>query len=208
MSISLYDENKSQTISETDTFTKERYQQFLQYFTPHLTVLDIGCNNGRGGTEIKKNYPSTELYGIELIAERIEKIPPGIYNKVFNESITEWQAGDQKFDRIIAGEVIEHIPENEFLKMLLKCKGLLKDNGLMLLTTPNPHSLLVKLGRDTVFNDPSHVNIMSVEKFKTCVTNAGLKVIKILGSGKATRYIGSKVPLMPLYGSYLGVISK
>ncbi len=208
MAAPLYKENKSQTISETDTFTLERYEQFLQYLKKDLTVLDIGCNSGRGGTVIKNTFPSTNLYGIELVKERIEKIPAGIYTQVYNESITTWESGNLKFDRIIAGEVIEHIPQDEFIIMLQKCKTLLKQDGLILFTTPNPDAILIKLGRDSVFEDPSHVNIMSIPAFKSFVKNAGLKVIKILGSGKATRYLGSKIPLLNLYGSYLAVLSK
>lgn len=208
MNTDLYENNKNQVVSETDTFTLERYEQFMQYFDKDSTVLDIGCNTGRGGKIIKDRYPGVSLYGIELIAERIEKIPPGIFEKVYNESITTWDAGNLKFDRIIAGEVIEHIPADEFVIMLEKCKKLLNENGLILFTTPNPESLLVKLGRDSVFNDPSHVNIMSITKFKRIVTSAGLTVKQIVGSGKATRYLGSKFPILSLYGSYLGILGK
>jgi 2-polyprenyl-3-methyl-5-hydroxy-6-metoxy-1,4-benzoquinol methylase len=208
MDTTLYNENKIQVISETDGFTLERYRQFMQYFNKDSKILDIGCNTGRGGKLIKEVYPLTTLYGIELVSERIEKIPEGTYNKVYNESITTWDAGDLKFDRIIAGEVIEHVPADQFDIMLQKCKNVLTDNGLILFTTPNPESLLVKLGRDSVFNDPSHVNIMSIEQFKKTVSSAGLKVKKILGSGKATRFIGSKIPVMSLYGSYLGILTR
>ena len=46
---------------------------------------------------------------------------------------------------------------NSFLK---KCYELLRENGIVLLTTLNLESYLVKLGRKGVFKDPSHVSIM------------------------------------------------
>jgi cyclopropane fatty-acyl-phospholipid synthase-like methyltransferase len=208
MTLSLYNENASQTISETDTFTLERYKQFAEYLNDSMTVLDIGCNTGRGGNVIKKLYPKTMLYGIELISERIEKIPIGIYEHVYNISITNWESNHIRFDRIIAGELIEHIPENDFISMLMICKRYLKKDGLILFTTPNPNSLLVKLGRNSVFNDPSHVNIMSVRKFKDIINKVDLKIKKIEGSGKVTRLLGSKLPLINLYGSYLAILTK
>ncbi len=208
MNEALYQKNASQLISETDTFTSERYKQFAGYLKTSITVLDIGCNTGRGGAVIKKLYPLIKLYGIELISARIAKIPPGTYEYVFNNSITNWTSSDLKFDGIIAGELIEHIPEDEFMIMLSKCKKYLKNDGLILFTTPNPTSFLVKLGRDSVFNDPSHVNIMNIDKFKKVIDKAGLKIKKIEGSGKATRFLGSKIPCLNLYGSYLAIITK
>jgi hypothetical protein len=91
--------------------------------------------------------------------------------------------------------------------MLYNCKSLLNDYGLILFTTPNPNSLLVKLGKDSVFRDPSHVNIMAVKELKKNVLSCGLKIKSIKGSGKASRYLGYSFPLS-LYGSYLSVLQK
>lgn len=207
MTEELYDSNRSQTVSEIDNFTLERYKQFSTYFQNGMRILDIGCNTGRGGVVIKNLFPQTKLYGIDMVKERIAKIPQGIYEEVYDKSITDWDAAALKFDRIIAGELIEHIPLDQFFLMLDKCKKLLAPNGLILFTTPNPKSLLVLLGRDSVLKDPSHVNIMSIPEFKEIIKKSGLRLKKIVGSGKSTRIIGSKIPFMPLYGSYLSILS-
>jgi len=203
----LYQENLQQTWSEKDSFTNERYEQFCQYLKDGYSVLDIGCNTGRGGFTLKEKNPSLKLYGIELIKERIEKIPANIYEQTFNNSIITYNCNNILFDAIIAGEVIEHIPNDLFIDMLNNCKKLLKKDGVILFTTPNPNSLLVKLGRDAVYNDPSHVNIMSVKKFRNIVSKCGLGILNITGSGKATRYLGQSFPMI-LYGSYLAVLHK
>lgn len=207
MPIELYNLNKSQTISENDNYTLERYHQFAAYIKDGMTILDIGCNTGRGGAVIKQLFPSSKLYGVDLVSERLSLIPPGIYDEVYDKSITDWEANSLKFDRIVAGELIEHIPLDDFYPMLEKCKKLLKPDGLILFTTPNPNSLLVKLGRDSVLQDPSHVNIMSIPDFKKIISHAGLRIEKIEGSGKSTRIIGTKIPIMFLYGSYLAILS-
>jgi 2-polyprenyl-3-methyl-5-hydroxy-6-metoxy-1,4-benzoquinol methylase len=203
----LYQENLHQTWSEKDSFTNERYEQFNQYLRDGYRVLDIGCNTGRGGFTLKEKNKTLKLYGIELIKERIEKIPPNIYEQTFNESIITSNCNNNLFDAIIAGEVIEHIPKDLFVEMLNNCKKLLKNNGLILFTTPNPNSLLVKFGRNAVYNDPSHVNIMSIKEFKEIVNSCGLKISNITGSGKATRYLGQSFPMI-LYGSYLAILNK
>ena len=203
----LYNENLLQTWSENDPFTKERYLQFSKYIKDGQSVLDIGCNTGRGGVTLKENNSSLKIYGVELIKERIEIIPVNVYEEIYNESITTTNCNNNKFDIIIAGEVIEHIPQDIFIEMLYNCKSLLNDYGLILFTTPNPNSLLVKLGKDSVFRDPSHVNIMAVKEFKKNVLSCGLKIKSIKGSGKASRYLGYSFPLS-LYGSYLSVLQK
>ena len=206
--MNLYKENLKQSWSEVDPFTLERYKQFCTYLSNGQSVLDIGCNTGRGGVVLKSTFSDLKLYGIDLIQERADKIPLGIYENVFVDSIVTANCEGLKFDRIIAGEVIEHIPKEIFVDMLLNCKRLLKDDGLILFTTPNPNSLLVKLGRDSVFQDASHVNIMSIKDFRAIVVKAGLKVQFIEGSGKASRFLGYSFPLTSLYGSYLAVIIK
>jgi 2-polyprenyl-3-methyl-5-hydroxy-6-metoxy-1,4-benzoquinol methylase len=203
----LYKENLEATWHEIDAFTVERYIQFGRYIKDGQSILDIGCNTGRGGVALKTLNPTFKLFGIELIKERIETIPSGTYELVFNESIITSNCNNIKFDAIIAGEVIEHISKDLFSDMLHNCKKLLKNDGLILFTTPNPNCFLVKLGRNAVFNDPSHVNIMSVNELKSTVQSCGLKIKSIKGSGRTSRYLGYSFPLN-LYGSYLSVISK
>lgn len=208
MSSSLYQENKNQKWSETDPFTEDRYRQFLKYIKDNTSILDIGSNTGRGGQIIKSLLKNCKVFGVELVKERIELVPNNVYEYIFNKSINDCSFGDLTFDYIIAGEVIEHIPEIDFALMLTKCKSILKENGLIIFTTPNPNSFLVKLGNKAVFNDPSHVNIMTISKFKSIVNKSGLKLITIKGSGRVTKFISPNFPLINVFGSYLSILSK
>jgi regulatory protein YycH of two-component signal transduction system YycFG len=110
---------------------------------------------------------------------------------------------------ILLQERLSSISQKKFFVLMLKkCKSILNDNGLILFTTPNPNSILVKLGNKAVFNDPSHVNIMSINKFKKIVFESGLRVAEIKGSGKVTRYISPNFPFINLFGSYLSILTK
>jgi len=195
-------------INWIDPFTVERYKEFTTFIKENQTILDFGCHTGRGGEVIKKVFPTTTLYGIELSEEAVKLIPKNIYKDIFNFSIANLNDSSLKFDRIVAGEVIEHIPKDQFQEILEKCNQMLKDDGLIIFTTPNPNFLLVKLGRDAVLKDETHINIMSVKEFKDSISKSGLKIINISGSGKSTRYIGNKIPFINLYGSYLAVLCK
>ena len=205
--MNYYLNNLNQTCSEDDPFTLDRYLQFSKYFKEGNYVLDIGCNTGRGGELLKNIFPKLKLFGVDLVKERIDNIPKGIYEELFNESIVTTNCNFNQFDVIIGGEIIEHIPEFLFKDMLFNCNRMLNKNGIMIFTTPNPNSLLVKLGRAKVLNDPSHVNILSVGKIKQILNFSNFRINKIKGSGKASRYIGCSFPIF-LYGSYLIIIEK
>jgi 2-polyprenyl-3-methyl-5-hydroxy-6-metoxy-1,4-benzoquinol methylase len=196
--------NARQVWSETDPYTLERYGEFCRFLTDGQSVLDIGCNTGRGGEFLRQRFPNAFLCGMDLVADRIAKIPAGTYDELVCSDIVAWST-TKRFDRILAGEVIEHIPADAFDTMLLKCRSLLADGGLIIFTTPNPRSLLVLLGRRAVFRDPSHVNIMTPANLRTSATRAGLALVAVHGSGKATRLFG-RLPFLPLYGSYLAVL--
>jgi flap endonuclease-1 len=99
-------------------------------------ILDIGSNTGRGGHIIKAAFKNCKLYGVELVKERIELTPSHIYEHIYNESINDCNFLNLKFDYIIAGEVIEHIPEVDFALMLKKCKEILKAMGIPVIEAP------------------------------------------------------------------------
>jgi len=198
------DANLRQVWSENDPYTLERYADFCRYLADGQSILDIGCNTGRGGEYLRGRFPNAYLCGLDLLADRVARIPPEIFDEVHCGDITTWTTA-RKFDRIIAGEVIDHVPPEAVHAMLLKCRSLLTDFGVIIFTTPNPRSLLVLLGRRSVFRDPSHVNIMTPSALQAAARRAGLKVTAVQGSGKATRLFG-RLPILPLYGSYVAVL--
>ena len=111
--------NKNQTFSEKDTFTLKRYEIFFRHFnTNYTTVLDFGCNTGRGGALLKKLNPQLKILGADIIQERLEKLPKDSYLKSINlmeEKITDFNTD---IDVIVAGEVIEHIEITQLVTYL------------------------------------------------------------------------------------------
>lgn len=205
----LIELNKNQLISETDSFSLERYALFNNYFYEGVrTVLDYGCNVGRGGVKLKSLNPNLQLFGADIISERLNKIPPNIYSTIIDLNISKISNIISDIDAIVSGEVVEHIPIRSLMDILQEFYDILNPNGILLLTTPNPNSFLVRLGRDSVLKDPSHVNIMDCQFLKTLVQKIGFSEIEILGSGKATKYFGQNFPLFGVYGSYMLVAKK
>jgi ubiquinone/menaquinone biosynthesis C-methylase UbiE len=202
--------NKQQLISEIDPFTVKRYIQFSTFMknSSNPVILDIGCNTGRGGRILKDQLPNCRVTGIDIVEERLKMVPENIYEKLINASITDIPLDDCSVDYIVAGEVIEHIAGEDIEKVLGEFKRILKNKGMLLMTTPNPNSLLVKLGNDAVLKDPSHLSVMSIERHKLLLKQFSFRDIKIFGSGKAITYIPARFPLMAVFGSYLSVSTK
>jgi 2-polyprenyl-3-methyl-5-hydroxy-6-metoxy-1,4-benzoquinol methylase len=205
----LIDANIQQVISEVDTFTLERYNLFVKHIhVPNPTILDFGCNTGRGGIIIQKNLDKVNLIGCDIVSERLEKIPTSTYDKIIDLSKVKLDDSQlPRIDVIVSGEVVEHIPFDELVNYLNLFLKILNANGILMLTTPNPNSLLVKLGRQAVLKDPSHINIMDSRFLKQLILKCGFSKAKILGSGKATRYFGESLPLW-VYGSFMIIAYK
>lgn len=201
--------NRDQHISETDTFTLERYKLFTRYFPRDSgVVLDYGCNIGRGGEILREYNSACFLIGADILSERLEKIPDGVYNSLIDLSKNTLEESISKLDVIVSGEVVEHIPFDDLISTLKTFLKLMNPGGKIILTTPNPDSFLVKLGRDSVLKDPSHVNIMRSKFLKTVLEKIGFSDVVIKGCGKAVRFFGQNFPLSGVYGSYMVIAEK
>ncbi|MBC3785689.1 class I SAM-dependent methyltransferase [Spirosoma utsteinense] len=201
--------NQNQVWSETDSFALERYAQFTQYLPQQaLSVLDVGCNTGRGGQVLKQKKPHLKLWGIDMVEDRIRRIPGGVYEHLVAGSATSIPAEDNSFCAIVAGELVEHIPVAVFPTMLSEFYRVLKPGGRVLLTTPNPKSYLVYLRKHSIYADPSHVNIMHQKQLVDQLTKAGFVSTSVMGSGKVSRHLGDRFPLFNVYGSYLTISQK
>ncbi|MGE5656092.1 MAG: hypothetical protein ACM37W_05705 [Actinomycetota bacterium] len=74
--------NAAQTNSESGSLTEERYQQFFRHLPTHCqTVLDVGCNTGRGGKVLKKLNSHLEIVGLDCLQNRLGKMPKNIYSQ-------------------------------------------------------------------------------------------------------------------------------
>jgi ubiquinone/menaquinone biosynthesis C-methylase UbiE len=206
MHISDYEKlNLKQGNSEIDSFTLERYVQFCKHYTQsnNPSILDIGCNTGRGGKILRDRFPKARIHGLDVVVKRVEDISEGIYDDVFYTSAANIPLAADCLDFIVAGEVIEHIASEDIPVVLNECYRVLQKDGLLMLTTPNPHSIKVVLGNRAIFDESSHISIMPPKALAEKLKSARFKKISIYGSGKATRYLPENFPLLTPFGSYL-----
>lgn len=203
------DLNKDQEFYLGDLFTLERYRQFARHLSNHAkNVLDVGCHIGRGGKEIKSIRKDLTLYGLDCVQDFLNQIPTDVYShKIYVESTLNIPLENSSIDAIVAGEFIEHLYPHDVDKTLREFFRLLKPGGSVLLTTPNPNYLVLKLTGKGVIGGP-HVSEHYISNLTKQLKEIGFSQVKFLGSGKVSRILGENFPLLMMYGSYLAIASK
>lgn len=201
--------NREQAFSESDPFTEGRYRQFARHLARGFTgqVLDVGCNIGRGGRAFLAAAPGAVLDGVELIADRIARIPPGVYREVHEGTLAAVPGGAGPYDFLLMGELIEHVPLAAIDDLLAHAWRLLAPGGRLLLTTPNPHFLLLGWRAGGTVLGGAHVSVHCPVALNQYLAWKGFTAETVTGSGRVSRMVGARLPLC-LYGSYLLVAVK
>lgn len=109
----------------------------------HQSLLDIGCGNGSVLNYLRRNLPGVSLSytGVDFLANSDNGSPPiRFFQKDLNAPFAE---GLGRHDMVLSCEVIEHVIDTDHF--IQQIRLILKDNGLLFLTTPNLASYLNRL---------------------------------------------------------------
>ena len=202
------DLNIQQTVSEKDPFTEERYRLFHRYIPKNCKyILDIGCNTGRGGKILKQLNVNYVISGLDVVKERLEKLPKHVYEKNIYGLSSKIPVPDNSFDIVIAGEFIEHLYPADVDTTFYEIFRILKIGGRLLLTTPNPKDIKLRIRGGSTLGG-AHVSQHHPGALKLKLNMVGFRNIKLRGSGKTTRYLTHHFPLLCVFGSYLAIADK
>ena len=98
-----------------------------------LTWIDIGSNLGLGVSTIS---PDTNIIATDLDKRYLESFADPLVSKV-NLDARYLPFPSKSSDIISCFETIEHIPMTEIGRMLVEIHRVLKDDGILLISTPN-----------------------------------------------------------------------
>ena len=169
------------------------------------TVLDIGCGQGELASALKANCIS--VTGVDISEQALKIAAPTLAKSYCFDIEKNWPEDllNQKFDCMIASEVIEHLfaPE-EFLQ---KVRKILKKDGCLILTTPNflfwKNRWRIFMGKfeyaDSGFYDRGHIHFFSRLALLKEITRAGYKIDQELHFypnfyTRGLNFLGDKLP--------------
>lgn len=199
----LAQRNRLQTVSEADPFTEQRYRQFLAWLPAGCReVLDVGCNTGRGGQVLKQARPELRLRGLDIVPERLARLPAKVYDDTVCGSATAMPLPDESLHAVLAGEFVEHLPPRAVPDFLHEAFRVLALRGVLLLTTPNPGDLKRRWRGASILGG-AHLSQHHPQALALQLRMAGFGQVHVRGSGRVSGWLGTRFPWLAAYGSYL-----
>jgi len=150
-------------------------------------VLDLGCGGGRhafeayrrGGDVVAFDADRGELRqvtGMVAAMREAGQAPAGARASAVGGDATAMPFGDGAFDRVIAAEVLEHVPGDQ--RALCEISRVLRPGGLLALTVPAwfPERVCWRLSDDYHNIPGGHVRIYTRHELEAKLRRAGLTV--------------------------------
>jgi ubiquinone/menaquinone biosynthesis C-methylase UbiE len=142
-----------------------RYALAIEYVRDKI-VLDIACGEGYG-SNLLSGY-AKKVIGVDIDEATIVSAQ----HKYISENI-EFKTGrvdqipieDNSIDIVISFETLEH--HDKHLEMMTELKRVLKDGGMLLMSTPDKKYYTEKLG----INNPFHLKELYYSEFKSLITS-------------------------------------
>lgn len=195
-------ENLLQEQAEHDGFTLTRYQQFCRYIpNGPVSLLDIGCSTGRGGVVIAESRPDVTIWGLDVVQSRLDALPE-VYKHRIRGVSTNIPMDDSSVDVVVAGEFLEHLKPGDVDPTLFEFHRVLRIGGTLVMTTPNPRSALLRIRNGTVY-EPGHLTQHFAQVLRLRLMMHGFNHVAVRGTGRSSKYVGTRIPILRLYGSYL-----
>lgn len=163
------------------TFLIQNYLQFKE-----VRMLDIGCSKATFLHFWRDHFnpgkkPRLNYVGVDIRDEAIEHSKDHFPNHTFfkrdivSEDIPK--PGDNLYDVAFVMEVIEHIPVDAGKVLLQKTYDALKDDGMIVLSSPNPKKHIGQM----LTNDSDHVFEYSFEEISTLLAESSFEITDVSG---------------------------
>jgi 2-polyprenyl-3-methyl-5-hydroxy-6-metoxy-1,4-benzoquinol methylase len=164
------------------------YWRLAALFPEGSKILDIGCGGG-WKLDLYKEF-GWETYGFDVSSEAVE-IARAKGHNVTTEQVETITYPDNYFNVIQISHVIEHLPAPVFT--IKKAFSLLKEEGVLLLETPNNSSLLAKVFKKDYWqiDSPRHFQVFNIKSLNLLLTNCGFYIDRLITNNSHNGIINS-----------------
>lgn len=126
--------------SESDVKIENiRYKKIRDYVAEEGSgkkILDLGCMDGSLAEPLVK---CNRVFGLDISEYFVQESRKKGINAIVGDAEERFPFGAEEFDIVVAGQIIEHIPDTDFF--LSECYRVLKNNGSLIISVPNINTL-------------------------------------------------------------------
>lgn len=169
--------------------TKIIRRKYAKYFDQGRPILEIGFGDGTLMQLMQEQGYS--VMGVDRNARWVERALGRNLRAVEGDALRFLREHEEAFGGIILSHVIEHIPVERNDALIEACFRSLTGNGMILIITPNVHTLS---GAADFWNDPSHVRAYTLESLQRLLAGGGFEVVD-LGFDRDTAFRLRRDPL-------------
>lgn len=183
---------------------KERFDRADSYLNNNKEIRFLDVGTGEGKTLIEGSSRRWEVYGIDIVDNRIDAAKKENINFIKGKFL-EYEFPENHFDFIYLDSVLEHVLEP--LDYLKKIKQILKPGGILYLGVPNEDSLFNDIrrlvfnivGRKELsekikpFDSPYHVIGFNNSSLNYTIKHLGFKVKYFRNFGRKFNFLGNPI---------------
>ncbi|MEU0570933.1 methyltransferase domain-containing protein [Nonomuraea sp. NPDC005983] len=154
---------------------------------PGVRVLDLGCGGGRHAFEVLRrgadvvafDMDQSELDNVAAMFVAMDKageVPLGATGETVQGTALDMPFDDDSFDRVIAAEVLEHIPDD--MAAMRELFRVLKPGGTAAITVPSflPERICWALDEDYHTAPGGHVRIYTLAELSAKLKATGFDI--------------------------------
>lgn len=156
----------------------KRESDYLRFMTlsaePTGKLLDVGCGGGRLLNRMKKR--GWQVEGTDFDEQAAQRVSSRYGIKTHVGDLPQCQLAANSFDAITMSQAIEHLYDPK--ATLRECLRILKPGGLLVMTTPNAHSIgATEFGTSwRGWEAPRHLHLFTVEALSNLTQQAGFEI--------------------------------
>jgi 2-polyprenyl-3-methyl-5-hydroxy-6-metoxy-1,4-benzoquinol methylase len=164
--ISLYEFGSDENV------VRRIQRPFVEFFRGAAPVLDIGC--GRGIFLQLLSDAGIDAIGLDHSDEAVALCQQKGFQVQREDARIYLGRNPGRFGGIFCSHVVEHMGYDDALAFLQLCSDALRNDGVIVLVTPNPQDLAII--SEIFWLDPTHVRPYPALLLKSMLASAGFRV--------------------------------